>query len=83
MDTSETGLEKIKSLFLPFPFPNKAKNCNFVCGVIWLFSYLVGSNDYQRPDDQTTNQITKQLTTQTTKKQCPASYEPLSHYSQL
>ena len=41
MDTSETGLEKIKSLFLPFPFPNKAKNCNFVCGVIWLFSYFV------------------------------------------
>ena len=42
MDTPETGLEKIKSLFLPFPFPNKAKNCNFVGEDSYLVILLFG-----------------------------------------
>ena len=43
--------------------------------VIWLFSYLVGSNDYPRPANKpTTNQTTQQQannkpTKQTTKRQ--------------
>ena len=34
--------------------------------VIWLFSCLVGSNDYPRPANKPTNQQTNQTTNQTT-----------------